>query len=204
MRRYLWPHRAYNNINGSARPLKFVYSLPHFVPTSTIYLHARREYDINGFVVSSASWIMIAYTWVYFWWVTRAKAEYSSSFEISGFVLPFSPVRLVSHAFVFGWLAGVRADTWVCAQGVWWVRIIPSNTPLNCTKDSRIDYVWAFIYAFIRVVLFIRLFSSAKSVTHVFFCYFPFSSPSRSLSLYAWICFACAHSVAPYSPIRNK
>lgn len=41
------------------------------------------------------------------------------------------------------------------------------KTPLNCTKDSRTDYVRAFIYVFIHVVHFIAFFSPAN-LLHTF------------------------------------
>lgn len=92
-----------------------------------------------------------------FWSVARAKAEYSTTFENSIF---FSPFQL--RALLLCWMRFVRMDADK------WVRIIPSNTPLNCTKDSRIDYVRSIYLCFYLCCYFYWvLFQCSKSVTHI-------------------------------------
>lgn len=92
-----------------------------------------------------------------FWSVARAKAEYSTPFENT---ILFSLHFRYELCFCVGWF--VRVD----ASG--WVRIIPSNTPLNCTKDSRIDYVRSIYLCFYSCCSFYWvLFQSSKSVTYI-------------------------------------
>lgn len=102
-----------------------------------------------------------------FWSVARAKAEYSTPFENRIFFF----LSIFSNELCFCLRWSVRMD----ADG--WVRIIPSNTPLNCTKDSRIDYVRSIYLCFYSCCSFYWiLFSPQQQICYTYrffvFCFY--------------------------------
>lgn len=141
----------YNNKRKLTQNASFFNWIEHLLrPLQFTAIHKSRKYKVNRlFGLRSPQSTRSLVSW------RTQKPRWNAS-EM-GSVFHFRPPTLLSSNVAAFLRQGVQSHT-------------PSNnTPLNCTKDSRIDYVRAFIYVFIRVVLFIGLFSTAN-LFHINFC----------------------------------